>query len=145
MYQILRNYLTQRIDVSDEQLTVFFGKFKSKTTKRNEILLEAGDICRHMYFVNKGCLRIYLIDEDGRESTRFLAPEGRFGTAFPSFILQEPSKAAIQSIEASEILFITYKDFRELPIFCRNGRSYTALISKRIISTPLNVLKASSP
>jgi len=115
MYQLLKNYITQYAEVPEEQLNTFFSKFKSKTTKRNEILLEAGGICRHMYFVNKGCLRVYLIDENGRESTRFLVPEGRFGTAFPSFILQEPSKAAIQSIEPSEILFLTYKDFRELP------------------------------
>lgn len=114
MYEVLRAYLKRNIEVTDEQLAGFFSKFSLKNTKRSEILLEVGSVCRHMYFVNKGCLRVYLIDEDGRESTRFLIPEGRFGTAFPSFILQEPSKAAIQSIEPSEILFLTYKDFREL-------------------------------
>jgi CRP-like cAMP-binding protein len=115
MYEILKNYLSKHIEAKDEQLAGFLSKFSSKTTRRNEILLEAGSICRYMYFVNKGCLRVYLTDEEGRESTRFLIPEGRFGTAFPSFILQEPSKAAIQSIEPSEVLFLTYKSFRELP------------------------------
>jgi CRP-like cAMP-binding protein len=115
MYQSLKHYLEKHIEITDGELAAFCGKFSSKVTKRNEILLEAGAICRHMFFVNKGCLRVYLVDEEGRESTRFLIPEGRFGTAFPSFILQEPSKAYIQSIEPSEILFLTYQDFRELP------------------------------
>jgi CRP-like cAMP-binding protein len=115
MYQLLKKHITSRVQVSDEQLDIFCNKFKSKITKRNEILLGAGNICRHIYFVNKGCLRVYLVDEAGRESTRFLISEGRFGTAFPSFILQEPSLAHIQSIEPSEILFLTYQDFRELP------------------------------
>ena len=115
MYNVLKSYINQHIDATDEQLAEFFSRFRSKTTKRNEILLEADSICRYMYFVNKGCLRVYLADEEGRESTRFLVPEGRFGTAFPSFILQEPSKAYIQSIEPSEILFLTHKDFRDLP------------------------------
>lgn len=67
-----------------------------------------------MYFVNKGCLRIYLMDQRGKESTRFLIPEGAFGTAFPSFRLQEPSAAYIQAIEASELLIITYPEFMKL-------------------------------
>ena len=54
------------------------------------------------------------MDNTGKESTRFLIPEGRFGTAFPSFILQEPSPAFIQGIEPSEILYLTYQEFRLL-------------------------------
>jgi CRP-like cAMP-binding protein len=90
MFDLLQAYLTKHISLTDEELAVFCSKFRVKTTKRSEILLEGGSICRNMHFVNKGCLRIYLVDENGRESTRFLIPEGRFGTAFPSFILQLP-------------------------------------------------------
>ena len=115
MYQVLKEYIKRQIDVTDEDVAVFCSKFKPKEVKRGEILLEAGSVCRHMYFVNKGCLRVYLVDDAGRESTRVLIPEGRFGTAFPSFILQEPSQAFIQSIGPSEILYLTYTDFRALP------------------------------
>jgi len=115
MFDQLKAYLTRYIDLTDEEVTAFCSRFRLKTTKRGEILLEGGSICRNMHFVNKGCLRIYLVDEDGRESTRFLIPEGRFGTAFPSFILQQPSKAWIQSIEPSEVLLLSYEAFRELP------------------------------
>jgi CRP-like cAMP-binding protein len=115
MYQVLQKYLTDHIEITDEELAAFSNKFNSKITKRGEILLEAGGICKHMYFVNKGCLRVYLVDDGGRESTRFLIPEGRFGTAFPSFILQESSQAWIQGVEPSEILYLTYQDFRSLP------------------------------
>jgi CRP-like cAMP-binding protein len=114
MHRVLQKYLTNNIEITEEELAAFSGKFGSKTTKRGEILLEAGHICKHIYFVNKGCLRVYLVDDHGRESTRFLVPEGRFGTAFPSFILQELSQAWIQSVEPSEILYLTYRDFRSL-------------------------------
>lgn len=115
MYQLLKEYLTRYIDIPDQEADTFCSKFKLKTTRRGEILLEAGDVCRYVYFVNKGCLRVYLVDEQGRESTRILIPECNFGTAFPSFILQEPSKAYIQSIEASEVLLLSYQAFRQLP------------------------------
>jgi len=114
MYRLLEEYLRKHADVSDEEIAAFCIRLKSRKAKRGEILLEAGDVCRYVYFVNKGCLRVYLMDSMGRESTRMLIPEGWFGTAFPSFILQEPSPAFIQSIEASEILYLTYQEFRSL-------------------------------
>lgn len=98
----------------EAHLDAFCSSFRLKKTRRNELLLSAGEVCHHIYFVNSGCLRIYMIDVNGKESTRFLVTEGRFGTAFPSFTLQEPSKAFIQSIEPTEALFINHHDFLEL-------------------------------
>jgi len=115
MYQVLKEYLNRHLQITDEELAAFCSKFKLKITKRNEILLAAGNICRYVYFVNKGCLRVYLVDENGRESTRILIPENNFGTAFPSFILQEPSMAFIQSVEPSEVLLLSYEAFKQLP------------------------------
>jgi len=119
MHEVLKNSLAGLINLSDEQWQMVFRYFKPKITKRNEILLEKGRICPYMYFVTKGALRIFLVDDNGNESTRFLVFEGRFGTAFPSFTLQQPSVAAIQSVEASEVLAISYQDYqtmlREVP------------------------------
>jgi CRP-like cAMP-binding protein len=117
MYQLLKKHLSRDITFTDEQFNAVCNVFELKNTKRNQVLVEAGAICKHMYFVNKGCLRIFLLDADGKESTRFLASEGRFGTSFPSFILQEPSMAYIQSLGPSELLLINHENFRRLPDF----------------------------
>jgi len=114
MHEVLKNILSAQIDLSDQQWAFVLSRIKAKKTKRNEILLEKGEVSRHLYFVVKGCLRIFLIDDTGNESTRFLIFDGRFGTAFPSFTLQQPSAAAIQTIEASEILMIHYNDYQTL-------------------------------
>ena len=113
-YRLLRKYFSDRLQVSDEALDYFCSKYRLKHTKRNQVLLNAGEVNPYMYFVNSGCLRVYMLDQSGREATRFLATQGRFGTAFPSFILQEPSMAYIQSLEPSELLYISFTDFREL-------------------------------
>jgi CRP-like cAMP-binding protein len=113
-YVLLKEYFTSSLTASEEQVNLFCSKFKAKRTKRNEILLHAGEVNPYMYFVNSGCLRIYMMDAEGREATRFLVMDGRFGTAFPSFILQEPSLAYIQSIEPSDLLYINFTDFRGL-------------------------------
>ena len=113
-YGLFKQFLSEHLKADDEQLALFYKKFNRKTTKRNEILLAAGEVCSHLYFVNSGCLRIYLLDVNGNESTRFLVTEGKFGTSFPSFKLQEPSLAAIQSLEPSDLFYISYRDFQVL-------------------------------
>ncbi|MET3980575.1 CRP-like cAMP-binding protein [Mucilaginibacter sp. UYP25] len=113
-YQLLKLYVTGNMQVSDEQLAIFCSKFRQKTITRNEILLHAGDVNPYLYFVNSGCLRVFMLDVNGKESTRFLVTEGRFGTAFPSFNLQEPSLAVIQSTEPGEVLYISHRDFNDL-------------------------------
>jgi CRP-like cAMP-binding protein len=113
-YHQLIQFLTGSMQFDEQQLDMFCKKFRHKTTKRNEVLLLAGDVCPYIYFVNSGCLRVYMLDVNGKESTRFLITEGRFGTAFPSFNLQEPSLAAIQSIEPSDVLYISHHDFNQL-------------------------------
>ncbi len=114
MNEILKDILSAQIDLSDEQWAFVLARIKAKKAKRNELLLEKGEVSRYLYFVVKGCLRIFLIDDAGNESTRFLIFDGRFGTAFPSFTLQQPSVAAIQSIEASDVLMIHYNDYQTL-------------------------------
>lgn len=113
-YQQLRQFISTHMRIDEQQLDVFCRKFRHKTIKRNEVLLHAGEVCPYIYFVNTGCLRVFMLDVNGKESTRFLVTEGRFGTAFPSFNLKEPSLAAIQSIEPGDVLYITYNDFNDL-------------------------------
>jgi CRP/FNR family cyclic AMP-dependent transcriptional regulator len=114
MHEILKKSLAEYISLTDEQWAFVFRCFTPKATTRNELLLRKGQISQYVYFVVKGCLRIFLVNDEGQESTRILIFEGMFGTAFPSFVLRQPSAAAIQGIEASEILMVSYNDFQTL-------------------------------
>ncbi|GAB4014230.1 Crp/Fnr family transcriptional regulator [Spirosoma koreense] len=114
MHPALQTFLAGKLSLSAEQASVVSSYFKTKFTKRNEILVAKGSVARYVYFVVKGYLRVFLTDEQGNESTRFLVFEGRFGTAFPSFILRQPSVASVQSPEPSELLMISYEDRQAL-------------------------------
>jgi CRP/FNR family cyclic AMP-dependent transcriptional regulator len=119
MHPALKAHLAGKITLTPEQEELIDSCFKPVSARRNEILLQKGAIARQIYLVIKGCLRVYLIGEDGSESTRFLILDGHAGTAFPSFILKKPSAAAIQSLEPSELLTLSYPDrdllFRKVP------------------------------
>jgi CRP-like cAMP-binding protein len=110
MHPALEKMVEGKIELSAEERELIDSCFKAKTARRGEILVAKGSIARHVYLVVKGCLRIFLTGDDGSESTRFLLFEGRMGTAFPSFILRQPSVATVQSLEPSELLVLSYSD-----------------------------------
>jgi CRP/FNR family cyclic AMP-dependent transcriptional regulator len=119
MHPQLAEYLNGKIDIDPQYEDLITKCFIPRSTSRNEVLIKKGDIATTIFLVLKGCLRIFLTDDNGNQSTRFLIFEGKMGTAFPSFILQRPSAAWVQSVERSELLCLSYDDlqilYREIP------------------------------
>lgn len=114
MYQQLIQYFKTRTSIDDKTLDFICSYFKPLNTKRNQVLLRQGEVCNHYYFVNKGCLRLYSINKEGDENTRYFAFENYFGTALPSLIEQTPAFEFVQTIEKSELLVINRADFYKL-------------------------------
>ena len=114
MYTQLEKYLKTKIEIDDKTLSFICSYFTIKKTKRNEFLLKEKEICKHFYFVNKGCIRLFNINKDGEEGTRYFHFEDSFGTALPSLINQKPSYEFMQTIESSELLVINREDYFHL-------------------------------
>ena len=114
MHSLLKRYIQANVTVEPVQLDKIAVSFKPKTIKRNAILLSAGDTCKELYFVNKGCIRTYYINAEGKERTRYFAFDGMVGTALGSFISQDPSFEFVDALEDSELLCINRTQFYQL-------------------------------
>lgn len=76
--------------------------FEHRLVGKDEILLEEGKICRHLYFIENGLLR-YFITKDGNDITKFFTEAPYCFTSQVSFTSQQPAKENIQAIEESII------------------------------------------
>lgn len=114
MEELLISYIKSKISVTEEDIVTILTYFKPMKVKKNEMLLNHGQSSQRTFFVVKGCLRIFFINEDGQDSTRYFAFENQFATALVSFITSEPSEEYLQAVEDSEIYYITHKDFYHL-------------------------------
>jgi CRP-like cAMP-binding protein len=114
MYELLYKYIQNKIGIDQEAFSEFSHYFKPIVVEKNEIIIREGKVCNHNIFVTKGCLRIYSINNEGQELTRYFAFEGKFGTALSSLISKEPSFEYIQALEKSELLMISRQDFFHL-------------------------------
>ncbi|WP_035676091.1 Crp/Fnr family transcriptional regulator [Flavobacterium frigidarium] len=114
IHQELALYLHKNIKINEEDLDQILSCFQNIKVRKNEILLEEGKVSQCNYFVKKGCLRIFYINPEGKERTRYIAFENQFATALVSFITKEPAQETIQAVEDSELLKISHQDFRKL-------------------------------
>ena len=114
MYHQLRKYITDRVAIGEEELNMVVSCFKCMKVKRKEHINVTGDVARRMYFVMKGCLRIYFIKPDCTEVTRRFAFENWFSTSLASFITGNLLTENTQAVEDSELLYISRNDFYHL-------------------------------
>lgn len=110
----LIDYIQDRIEVNDEELDVILSFFQYEKLKKGEQLSSSGVNSQKLYFVCKGCLRIFYINEAGQDATRFFAFENQFATALVSFINSSPTSEYLQALEISEVYSITHSDFYNL-------------------------------
>lgn len=105
LYQLIKNY----IDISDSELEYCLSMLSYEVYKKKEILLKEGEVCSKIYFVTKGLLRIYFIDDKDEEKTFHFCLENTFGTDYESFLKGIPSSFSIQAMEDTDVLVISFE------------------------------------
>ncbi len=114
MTEQLKTYLANNFRTTTAELEQLVSAFKAKSVKKNEILISKGDVCRYSFFVCKGSIRAYFIDDDGQEATRYIATENQFITTIHAFVSQTPTNEFIEATEQAELLQISYNDFKKI-------------------------------
>lgn len=103
-------YLRNRLKITESQAVEAVACLKIKTFKKGQVLLNVGDLKSETYFVNKGLLRYYSIDEKGKEHIIQFAPEDWMLSDRDTTIFNEKSSFYIEAIEETEVVIIK-KDF----------------------------------
>lgn len=101
----LKKFFNEYVQLPEEELEDIVSKFKSKKIKKNEFVLREGEICSDLIFVQKGCLRLYYIQEDVEVSVWF-ALKHSSAIEIYSFISETPTNYFLQAIEETEILYL---------------------------------------
>lgn len=101
----LKKFFNEYVQLPAEELDDIISKFKSKTIKKNEFLLQEGETCKDLIFVQKGCLRLYYIQDDVEVSVWF-ALKHSSAIEIYSFISETPTNYFLQAIEETEILYL---------------------------------------
>lgn len=112
MFELLLHKIKEKIQLTAEEEQLLSSFFVPKKLRKKQYLLQEGDICKHVAFVNSGILRSFTVNEKGNEYIMQFAFEGWWISDQFSFISGEPSLVYIEALEPTEILLLS-KDSRE--------------------------------
>lgn len=107
MYSLFFRTLSEKFHFSEADLEVLKNELKPKKIRKKQYLLQEGDVCKFMAFVEKGALRSYTVDEKGSEHIIQFALEGWTISDLYSFLTGEPATYNIDAVEDSELVLIS--------------------------------------
>ena len=110
----IENYLSEVLEIPQEMVSGCSSYHEKKLVKRNEFLLREGEVCRATMFVEKGLLRMYSVDRNGKEHIIQFAPESWLISDRSSLFFGEKSIYNIEAVEDSEVLLLTNDFFTNL-------------------------------
>jgi len=128
--QHIRKYV--KIDTKDESRFSHF--FQQKTFEKKDILIEQNTRCRFHFFVIKGCLRMFFLNEKGVEQTIQFAIENWWITDYMAFDRQARTEFTIQAVEPSDVVQIDYENQEKLLQQFPQLERYYRLIYQRAYS-----------
>ena len=111
--QQLLTHIAAYHQLSTEAENALQDCFTEITLSKNELLLTQGNVCRHLYFLQKGALRGFY-NLDGKEITHWFGFENDFVTSFHSFITGEPAVENIQLLEGCTLWAIAKETLADL-------------------------------
>ena len=114
MQSEFENYLKLQTSLSDDAIQTISSLALPQTLSRNELLLQAGNICRYKVFVVKGMLRTFSVSANGNEHILQFSPELSWTLDVESYDKEIPSQVNIEAIEATEVLLWAKVDFNRL-------------------------------
>lgn len=109
----LADHLNKYISLSDNTV-IELTNLTTRTVLKGQFLLRAGEISRYSYYVEKGLLSYYSIDDKGKYHIIQFAPEEWFMADRCSLFFQQPSPYFIEAIEDTIVTVIPLDFFSKL-------------------------------
>jgi len=134
---LLINKIKSYVLLSFEDEKVIRTLFRKKALKKGEYLLDAGNVCRHVFFIETGLVRYY-INVDGVEQTTYFNKENEFVCNNMSFLTQIPSHINIQALEDSTVWMISYDDMQRFYKEVTTGERFGRLAQEQLFVSAAN-------
>ena len=114
MLSNLIDHIKKFIELNEADIELISKTVAIKQVKKKTFLLEPEHTCRELYFVSKGCLRLYFINKKLNEQITQFAIENWWMSDHGSLESGKPSRYYIQAVEDSEVISINKLKLEEL-------------------------------
>jgi CRP-like cAMP-binding protein len=110
----LLTYFDRLITLNKDEKEMVSALFHPRLFRKRQYVLQEGDMCTQFYFIVRGCLRMYKIDEKGNTHILQFAAENYWINDLGSFHGLKPSALNIDALEDTVVLQISRDDLISL-------------------------------
>ena len=145
MFHLFFTHIHEKVLLSTAEQELVKKYFIPKKLRKKQYLLQEGDICKYMVFVEKGLLRSYNVDEKGMEHMIQFAWEGWWIADTYSFLSGENAVYNIDAIEDAELLMISLQNFEEMVLNVpKMERYFRILFQNNIVSKERRLISSNT-
>jgi CRP-like cAMP-binding protein len=141
MHEQLIESLGQKVKFTAQDIELVKPYFIPKKIRKRQYLLNAGDVCQYITFVENGMLRSFTVDNEGHEHVVQFAIQGWWISDMGSFLSGNDALYNIEALEDSEVLNLTRqamdKMMNQLPAM---ERYFRLLMQNNIVALQRRVI-----
>ena len=120
---------------SEEELERILPNFEQKSFKKKELLLQAGTLSQEVYFINRGCVRSFLVDYEGKEHSILFGTEGYWMGDLQSFVNRSLASYSYQAIEPTEVFAVKKNAWDQLMNEETSFQKYVGILFRNALIT----------
>jgi CRP/FNR family transcriptional regulator, anaerobic regulatory protein len=111
---LLLENIAKHVSLTTEEQECVLALTQTEHYKSKTVLLKEGQICTHSFFVTKGILRSYTLDENGVEHVMSFACPGWWIADMYSYLSQRPGQLYIEVNEEAEVMLLSKENQEKL-------------------------------
>lgn len=120
----LARFLAEKASVEPDKIKEITDLVQTREIKKNESLLKAGEKCDYIFYVEKGLLRFFSLNENGKEHVIQFAPESWFVGDRSSIFYDQASAFYIDAVEDTRVVLLDRDFSRNASNISRAFRNY---------------------
>jgi CRP/FNR family transcriptional regulator, anaerobic regulatory protein len=122
--QIIKS-IKSLVPLNSDEEGAFLQILEVKSFKKKEFLLQEGQVCNKVTFINSGCMRLFYNVEGVENTVQFFFGDSWY-TDYASFLTGRRTIENMQALQVSEVVQFKkedlYKLYNQFPTFDRVGR-----------------------
>ncbi len=113
-YQGLLDNIAKYVELSDNEIEQFMSILKTKRIKKRQFVIQPGFLSDYQNYIVEGAVRVFYLDDTGKEHTVIIGIEDWFFSDFYSYINRTPAEYFAEALEDSFIIQMKHDDIEEL-------------------------------
>ncbi len=110
----ISGYLNENGKYSDSFKGELENLFTLREYSKGDHLFKQGEVCRHLFYIKKGLVRVYYNSSLGKEITLWFSSEDSLVTAIDSFYFHKPTRDYCEALEDSVVYTITHSQLETM-------------------------------